>query len=93
MRSTVGTHSYANRLLKNTPTKHSKYVVNQNLNHHDYVSFRELFVGIIRQFFLCFFLYQYDLSLPLPTLAILIHATSSTNTFHLSFMFDWGIAM
>ena len=32
-RSTVGTHRNADSLLKNTPTKLNKYVVNQKLEH------------------------------------------------------------
>ena len=39
-------HRYANCLLKNTSTKHNKYVVNQSLAHIDDISFRELFGGI-----------------------------------------------
>ena len=38
---TVCTHRYADCLLKNTSTKHSKYVVNQKLEDIDDVSFRE----------------------------------------------------
>jgi len=37
--------------LKNTSIKHSKYVVNQKLEHVDDISFRERF-GRIRDFFL-----------------------------------------
>ena len=33
-------------VLKNTSTKHSKYVVNQKLEHVEDISFRELFDGI-----------------------------------------------
>jgi hypothetical protein len=40
-------HKNAHCLLKNTSTKHSKYVVNQKLDHFDDISFRELF-GQIR---------------------------------------------
>jgi hypothetical protein len=42
---------YADSLLKNTPTKHSKYVVNQKLKYFDDISIREL-LGRIRVFFL-----------------------------------------
>jgi ribosomal protein S24E len=38
-RSTVCTHIYAYCLLQNTSTKHSKYVVNQNLEHIEDISF------------------------------------------------------
>jgi hypothetical protein len=34
---------YADCLLKTTSTKHSKYVVNQKLEHIDDISFRDLF--------------------------------------------------
>jgi hypothetical protein len=34
---------YAECLLKNIPTKHRKYVVNQKLEHFEDISFRELF--------------------------------------------------
>jgi len=33
---------YADYLLKNTSTKHNKYVVNQKVKHVDDISFREL---------------------------------------------------
>ena len=46
--STVCTHRYADCLLKNTSTKHSKYVVNQKLELVEDISFRELF-GRIRE--------------------------------------------
>jgi hypothetical protein len=48
-RSTVCTHKYADCLLKNTSTKHNQYVVNQNLEHADDISFRELFgrIGVV----------------------------------------------
>ena len=49
-RSTVCTHRYADCLLKNTSTKHIKYVVNQKLEHIEDISFRELF-GRIRVVF------------------------------------------
>ena len=49
-RSTVCTHRYADCLMKNTSTKENKYVVNQNLEHVDDISFRELF-GRIRVMF------------------------------------------
>ena len=54
-RSAVCTHRYADCLLINTSTKHSKYVVNQTLEHFDAISFREIFVRI-RVFFFVFFL-------------------------------------
>jgi hypothetical protein len=38
------------RLLKNTSTKHNKYIVNQKLQHVEDISFRELF-GRIRVVF------------------------------------------
>ena len=60
-RSTVCTHRYADCLLKNTSTKENKYVVNQQLEHVDDISFRELF-GRIRVIFsqnkICPFLAQ-----------------------------------
>jgi hypothetical protein len=34
-RCTVSTHRYADCLLKNIPTKHKNYVVNQKLEHLD----------------------------------------------------------
>jgi hypothetical protein len=49
-RSTVGTHRYADCLLKNTYTKYNKYVVNQKLEHVEDISFREHF-GRIRVVF------------------------------------------
>jgi hypothetical protein len=49
-KNTVCTHRYADCLLKNTPTKHSKYVVNQKLEHVEDIGFRELF-GRIRVVF------------------------------------------
>ena len=60
--STVCTHRYADCLLKNTSIKHSKYVVNQKLEHVEDISFRELF-GRIRVVFykirsVCFTLYE-----------------------------------
>ena len=39
-RSTICTHGYANFLLKNAPTKHNKYVVNQTLEYIDNIGFR-----------------------------------------------------
>jgi hypothetical protein len=45
-RSTVCSHRYADYLLKNTSTKHNKYVVNQKLEHCDDISCRELFCRI-----------------------------------------------
>jgi hypothetical protein len=39
-RCTICTHGYADFLLKNTSTKHSKYVVNQKHEHVDDTSFR-----------------------------------------------------
>jgi hypothetical protein len=39
-RNTVCTHRYADCLLKNTSTKHNKYVVNQKLEHVENISFR-----------------------------------------------------
>jgi hypothetical protein len=41
IRGTVCTHRYADCLHKNTSIKHNKYVVNQNLEHVDDISFRE----------------------------------------------------
>ena len=38
-RCTVSTNMYAECLLKNIPTKHRKYVVNQKLEHLDDISF------------------------------------------------------
>ena len=53
---------YAECLLKNTSTKENKYVVNQNLEHFDDISFRELFGRIRVVFFkqskICPFLAQ-----------------------------------
>jgi hypothetical protein len=49
-RCTVSTHRYADCLLKNMPTKHKKYVVNQKLEHLDDISFW-LFFGRIRVVF------------------------------------------
>ena len=49
-RSTVCTHRYTNCLLKNTSTKHNKYVVNQKLEHVEDISFRELFARIRVEF-------------------------------------------
>ena len=46
-RSTACIHRFADCLLKNTSTKHSKYVVNQKLQYVDDISFREPF-GRIR---------------------------------------------
>jgi hypothetical protein len=46
------THRYSDCLLKNTSTKHNKYVVNKKFEHVDYISFRELFGSQ------CFFSYQ-----------------------------------
>ena len=45
-RSTACSHIYADCLLKNTSTKHNKYVVNQKLGHVDDISFRERFSRI-----------------------------------------------
>jgi hypothetical protein len=42
-RSTVSIQRNADCLLKNTPTKHNTYAVNQNLRHLDDISFREHF--------------------------------------------------
>jgi hypothetical protein len=44
------THRYAKCLLKNTSNKDNKYAFNQQLEHVDDISFRELF-GRIRVFF------------------------------------------
>ena len=44
--SIVGTHKNADCLLKNTPTKHIKYAVNQKLEHFNDVNFRDIFVTI-----------------------------------------------
>jgi len=41
-KKTPGTHRNADCLLKNTPIKLNKYVVNQKLEHFDDISFREL---------------------------------------------------
>ena len=41
-RGTVCTHRFTNCLLKNISTKHNKYVINQNLEHVDDISFRKL---------------------------------------------------
>jgi hypothetical protein len=49
-RCTVSTHRYADCLLKNMPTKHKKYVVNQKLENLDDISFWQLF-GRIRVVF------------------------------------------
>jgi hypothetical protein len=61
-RNTVVIHRNADFLLKNTPTKHSKYVVNPKLKHFDDISFKYLF-SRIRVVFLqnniCPFLRQY----------------------------------
>jgi hypothetical protein len=46
-RSTVCTHRYADCLLKNTSTNHSKYVVNHKFEHVDDISFREILGRII----------------------------------------------
>jgi hypothetical protein len=43
----VGTDSKADCLLKNTSTKHNKYIVNQKLENVEDISLRELF-GRIR---------------------------------------------
>ena len=48
--NTVCTHRYADSLLKNTSTKHYKYVVNQKLEHVEDIGFREL-LGRIRMVF------------------------------------------
>jgi hypothetical protein len=48
--STICTYRYADCLLKNTCTKHSKYVVIQKLEPVEDISFRELF-GRIREAF------------------------------------------
>ena len=45
--STVSTHRHADSLFKKKPTKHSKYAVNQNLEHLNDISLRLLF-GRIR---------------------------------------------
>jgi hypothetical protein len=37
--STVNTHRDADCLLKNTPTKHNKYVVYQKLKHFNHITF------------------------------------------------------
>ena len=61
-RSTVRTLRDADCLLKNTTTKHKKYVVNQKLEHVDDISFRERFgrikVGFFLQNKICPFLAQ-----------------------------------
>jgi hypothetical protein len=44
-------HRNDDDVLNNTSTIHSKYVVNQNLEHFDVISFRELLVRI-KVFFL-----------------------------------------
>jgi hypothetical protein len=49
-RSTVATHRNADCLLKNTSTKHSKYVVNQNLENVN-ISFRNYLAESV---FYCF---------------------------------------
>jgi hypothetical protein len=48
--STICTYRHADCLLKNTCTKHSKYVVIQKLEPVEDISFRELF-GRIREVF------------------------------------------
>ena len=61
-KNTVGTHRSADCLLKNTSTKHNKYVVNQKVEHDDDISFREHFGRIKSILFLqnkiCLFLAQ-----------------------------------
>ena len=61
-RSTFCTHRYVDSPLKSTSTKHSKYVVNQKVEHVDDISFRELFGRIRVVFFFlnksCIFLAQ-----------------------------------
>ena len=42
-RSAACAHRYTDYLLNNTSTKQNKYVVNQNLEHVDDISCRELF--------------------------------------------------
>ena len=68
---------YTDCLLKNTSTKHNKYVVNEKLENVDDISFRELF-GRMNQ---CFIFYFYKICPFLAhnvfvfTLAILLYET------------------
>jgi hypothetical protein len=53
-----GAHRNVDYLLKNTFTKHNKYVVNQNLKHFDDINFRVLFgFGRIVLVFIFFFFF------------------------------------
>ena len=88
-RSTVCTHGYADCLLKNTSTKHNKYVVNQKLEHVDDIIFRELF-GRISVFF-C--LRKKDMSFPSTMYLYLrwpffLMKHSWTNSLNLSFSLE-----
>ena len=77
--------------MENTSTKH-KYVVNQKLEHVDYISFREFF-GRIR---VGFFFTKKDLSIPSTRYLYLrwpffFMKQSWTNYLNLSFRLEWGI--
>jgi hypothetical protein len=52
----VCAHRCADFLLKNSSAKHSKYVVNQKLEHVDDINFRELFgrIRVVLAELICF---------------------------------------
>ena len=84
-------HRYADCLLKNTSTKHNKYVVNQKREHVDDINFKEL-SGRIRVGF-------YKLStLPMTRYVYLCWPFfymkhSWTNSLNMSFSFEWVIVV
>ena len=94
-RSTVCTHRYADCLLKNTPTKQNKYVVNQELEHFEDISFIEL---LSRIRVVCSFL-QNNIC-PFLAQGICIYVGHSffmkhswTNSINLSFSLEWAIVV
>lgn len=86
------THRYAFRLFKYTSTKHRKYVVNQNIEHIDDISFIEPF-GRIRVFVCKVRVFPSQNQVFAFTLAILSYEPSLTYSLSLSFSFERGIGV
>jgi len=86
----AGTHRNADCLLKNTSTKHRKYFVDQKLKNFDEYQFQTFLIGSE-----CFFFSQNKFlrqSILLSWQFIFIKH-SWTNSFNLSFSFEWGIVV
>ena len=78
-------------VLKIMSPKHNIYVVNQNLEHVDDVSFRELFgrMGVSFFYKIRFVPSLDEVFVSTRTLAIFVVKRSWTNSFNLSFSFEF----